>query len=134
MTTLGWWLRKFSLDELPTLFNVVRGEMSLVGPRPLLMRYMPYFTDDERRRFSVLPGITGWAQLNGRSFSPWHKRFADDVWYVQNWSLALDVKILGLTLLKVLRADGVAPDSYVAIRALDEERSYVQRGAGVQAR
>lgn len=123
LTVLGCRLRKWSLDELPALWNVVRGEMSLVGPRPLLMRYLPYYTEQERLRFSVQPGITGWAQIQGRNFSPWDKRFADDIWYVQNWSLLLDLKILWMTLSRVLRAEGVAPDSYVAVGALDEERS-----------
>jgi sugar transferase EpsL len=122
MTSLGKLLRNTSLDELPELWHVLKGEMSLVGPRPLLMRYMPYYSDRERKRFEALPGITGWAQINGRNDLPWDERFACDVWYVENMSLLLDLKILALTLLKVLRCESVQPVPEATVIALDKER------------
>jgi sugar transferase EpsL len=122
MTRLGRLLRSTSLDELPELINVLKGEMSLVGPRPLLLRYMPYFTTRERLRFEALPGITGLAQINGRNAAPWEDRFALDVSYVEQRSLLLDVKILAYTLLQVLRRKDVQPDPGLAVMALDEER------------
>ena len=105
--TFGKLLRKTSLDELPQLLNVLRGDLSLVGPRPLLMEYLPLYSPDQARRHEVKPGITGWAQVNGRNAIGWDARFALDVWYVENRSLWLDLKILVLTALKVVRADGV---------------------------
>ena len=122
MTRLGRILRSTSLDELPELINVLKGEMSLVGPRPLLLRYMSYFTERERLRFETLPGITGLAQINGRNESPWDERFACDVWYVENQSLVLDLKIMAHTLLKVVRREDVQPDPELAVIALDQER------------
>jgi lipopolysaccharide/colanic/teichoic acid biosynthesis glycosyltransferase len=122
MTPLGRLLRGTSLDELPELYNVLKGEMSLVGPRPLLLRYMPYFSESERVRFEVMPGITGWAQIHGRNGSPWDERFADDIWYVENQSLYLDLRIIAHTLLQVLRRQDVEPDPGLAVIALDEER------------
>lgn len=107
LTPLGRALRALSLDELPELFNVLKGDMSLVGPRPLLMRYLPRYSPEQRRRHEVKPGITGWAQVNGRNAISWEDKFALDVWYVDNLSLALDLKILALTVLKVLRREGV---------------------------
>ncbi len=107
LTRVGRWLRKTSLDELPQLWNVVRGEMSLVGPRPLLMEYMPNYTREQRRRHDVLPGITGWAQIHGRNGVVFSERLGLDVWYVDHWSLALDLKILGRTVLAVMRASRV---------------------------
>lgn len=123
LTNFGIILRKLSLDELPQLVNVIKGEMSLVGPRPLLMRYMPYFTDRERKRFDVAPGITGWAQVNGRNTTSWDERFELDVWYVENHSLYLDIKILFLTILKVFKSDGIVADARSIMKNLDEERS-----------
>jgi lipopolysaccharide/colanic/teichoic acid biosynthesis glycosyltransferase len=108
LTATGRWLRRLSLDELPQLINVVRGEMSLVGPRPLLMEYLPLYTAEQARRHEVRPGITGWAQVNGRNAISWEERFALDVWYVEHRSLWLDLRILGLTLLRVLRAEGIS--------------------------
>jgi sugar transferase EpsL len=108
MTRLGRWLRSLSLDELPELWNVLRGEMSLVGPRPLLMQYLDRYTDRQARRHAVLPGITGWAQINGRNILDWESKFELDVWYVDHWSLWLDVKILLLTLWKVLQREGIS--------------------------
>jgi len=108
LTRLGRFLRAASLDELPELFNVLRGEMSLVGPRPLLVQYLERYSPAQARRQDVLPGITGWAQINGRNALTWEDKFALDVWYVNNWSLWLDVKILLLTLWKVLKREGIS--------------------------
>ena len=108
LTAFGRWLRRSSLDELPELMNVVRGEMSLVGPRPLLMEYLPLYSAEQARRHNVRPGITGWAQVNGRNFLSWEEKFALDVWYVDHRSLALDLKILRKTLAKVFAAEGIA--------------------------
>lgn len=130
LTRLGRFLRKASLDELPELLNVLKGEMSLVGPRPLLERYLPYYTGRERLRFEVLPGITGWAQVNGRNDLPWNERFALDVWYVENLSLALDLKILWMTFFNVLRGEHVKVAPHLTLRDLDEER---RRERGVAA-
>ena len=106
LTRFGHLLRKTSLDELPELFNVLKGDMSLVGPRPLLMEYLELYTPDQERRHDVRPGITGWAQVNGRNALSWEKRFALDLWYVENQSFWLDCKILALTCIKILtRAD-----------------------------
>lgn len=109
LTPIGRFLRSFSLDELPELINVLRGEMSLVGPRPLLVAYLPLYSPRQRRRHDVLPGMTGWAQVNGRNALTWGDRFAYDLWYVENWSLGLDLRILGLTLWKALTREGVSP-------------------------
>lgn len=108
MTPLGAFLRRLSLDELPQLWNVLRGEMSLVGPRPLLMQYLRRYTPDQARRQSVLPGITGWTQVNGRNDLTWEKKLALDVWYVDHWSLSLDLRILCITLWKVLKGEGIS--------------------------
>ncbi|MGH8671304.1 MAG: sugar transferase [Burkholderiales bacterium] len=107
MTKLGGLLRRLSLDEIPQLFNVLRGDMSLVGPRPLLAEYLPLYTPEQARRHEVIPGITGWAQVNGRNAITWEDKFKLDVWYVDHHTLWLDLKILGLTLLKVMRSQGV---------------------------
>ncbi len=108
LTTLGRALRASSLDELPTLWNVLRGDMSLVGPRPLLMEYLPLYTDEQRRRHDVRPGITGWAQVNGRNELTWEEKFALDVWYVDNRSFVLDLRILWMTVGKVLISEGIS--------------------------
>ena len=108
LTPLGRFLRAASLDELPELFNVLRGEMSLVGPRPLLARYLERYSPEQARRHNVLPGITGWAQVNGRNALTWEDKFRFDVWYVDKYSLWLDVKILLLTLWKVLKREGIS--------------------------
>lgn len=107
LTPFGRFLRTTSLDELPELLNVLRGDMSLVGPRPLLMEYLPLYTPEQARRHEVRPGITGWAQINGRNAITWEEKFALDAWYVDNRSLWLDIKILWLTVKKVLRRDGI---------------------------
>ena len=108
LTALGRFLRAFSLDEWPELFNILRGEMSLVGPRPLLMEYLPLYSAEQHRRHAVLPGITGWAQVHGRNALDWPARFALDVWYVDHWSLWLDVRILLMTLWKVVLREGIS--------------------------
>jgi sugar transferase EpsL len=107
LTTVGSMLRRLSLDELPQLFNVLKGDMSLVGPRPLLMEYLPLYSTEQARRHDVRPGITGWAQVNGRNAVAWEARFALDVWYVEHQSFSLDLRILWLTVLRVLRSDGI---------------------------
>lgn len=107
MTPFGGKLRQTTLDELPALFNVVRGELSLVGPRPLLMEYLPRYTAEQARRHEVKPGLTGWAVVHGRNALSWEERFKLDVWYVDHWSLWLDIKILFLTVVKVVKADDV---------------------------
>ena len=108
LTRLGRFLRSFSLDELPELLNVLEGEMSLVGPRPLLMRYLERYSEEQARRHQVLPGITGWTQINGRNTNTWEQKFEYDVWYVDHWSLRLDVRILLITLWKVLTREGIS--------------------------
>jgi lipopolysaccharide/colanic/teichoic acid biosynthesis glycosyltransferase len=107
LTKFGTWLRKSSLDELPELFNVLKGDMSLVGPRPLLIEYLPLYSDYQSRRHHVLPGITGWAQINGRNSLTWDEKFSLDIWYVDNQSLWLDIKIIFQTVLKVLDKSGI---------------------------
>jgi len=122
LTAVGRFLRKTSLDELPELINVLRGDMSLVGPRPLLMRYLPYYTPRERRRHDVRPGITGWAQVNGRNTARWADRLEMDVWYVEHQSLWLDLKVLARTAASLLGQKGVVVDPRSAMLNLDEER------------
>ncbi len=112
LTRLGRLLRATSLDELPELWNVLRGEMSLVGPRPLLMEYLPLYTPEQARRHEVRPGITGWAQVNGRNALSWEDKFQLDVWYVDNRSFWLDLKILGLTAVKVFRREGISQEGH----------------------
>jgi lipopolysaccharide/colanic/teichoic acid biosynthesis glycosyltransferase len=107
LTRLGQFLRAASLDELPELWNVLRGDMSLVGPRPLLMEYLPLYTPEQARRHGVRPGITGWAQVNGRNSLSWEEKFELDVWYVDHASFWLDLKIIALTVWKTLRCDGI---------------------------
>jgi lipopolysaccharide/colanic/teichoic acid biosynthesis glycosyltransferase len=108
LTPFGRWLRSTSLDELPELINIARGDMSIVGPRPLLMRYLPLYTPEQSRRHLVKPGLTGWAQINGRNAISWEERFRLDTWYVDHWSLWLDLKIILLTVIKVVRREGIS--------------------------
>lgn len=108
ITPFGQFLRSTSLDELPELWNVIKGEMSLVGPRPLLMEYLPLYSEYQRRRHETPPGITGWAQVNGRNAISWQQKFNYDVWYVDNRSLWLDIRVLWLTVLKVVKRDGIS--------------------------
>lgn len=112
LTRLGRFLRGTSLDELPELWNVLKGDMSLVGPRPLLMEYLSLYSPGQARRHEVRPGITGWAQVNGRNALSWEEKFALDVWYVDNQSLALDLKILWLTVKSVLRREGISAEGH----------------------
>lgn len=112
LTNLGKWLRNNSLDEVPQIFNVWRGEMSWVGPRPLLPNYMELYNDFQKRRNEVKPGITGWAQVNGRNSISWEKKFEYDVWYVDNTSLWLDIKILFLTIIKVFNSEGINEEGH----------------------
>ena len=115
LTSFGRGLRATSLDELPELWNVLRGDMSLVGPRPLLMEYLPRYSARQARRHELRPGITGWAQINGRNALSWSERFEMDVWYVENRSLWLDLRILLLTLVRVIRPEGVAQPGHVTM-------------------
>jgi len=115
LTPFGARLRAWSLDELPELFNVLKGEMSLVGPRPLLMEYLDRYTPEQFRRHEVKPGITGWAQVNGRNALTWEEKFNLDVWYVDNWTVCLDLKILLLTVLKVLRREGISAPGHATM-------------------
>lgn len=115
LTNFGRFLRATSLDEFPELWNVLKGDMSLVGPRPLLMEYLPLYTEEQARRHEVRPGITGWAQINGRNAISWEEKFKLDVWYVDNQSFLLDIKILALTVLKVIKRDGISAQGEVTM-------------------
>lgn len=122
LTKLGKFLRHYSLDELPQLFNVIKGDLSLVGPRPLLMEYIPLYNYEQARRHEVKPGITGWAQVNGRNALSWDERFKLDVWYVDNRSFLLDMKILWLTLIKVARRDGISHEGHATMEKFTGNR------------
>ncbi len=115
LTGTGKFLRKYSLDELPQLINVVKGDMSLVGPRPLLMEYLSLYTEEQMLRHNVRPGITGWAQVNGRNAIAWEEKFKLDTWYVRNQSMFLDFKILLFTVLKVVKKEGITQQDHVTI-------------------
>jgi sugar transferase EpsL len=115
LTQLGRILRLFSVDELPQFWNVLRGDLSLVGPRPLLMQYLDRYSHEQARRHDVLPGITGWAQINGRNEITWNQKFELDVWYVDHWSIWLDLKILVLTINQVLRRQGISQDGHATV-------------------
>lgn len=117
LTKIGSFVRKTSLDEIPQLFNVLKGDMSLIGPRPLLVQYLPLYNDHQARRHEVRPGITGWAQVNGRNAISWKQKFDYDVWYVDNLSFWLDLKILYLTVLKVLKRDGISQEGQATMEA-----------------
>ena len=116
LTPIGMALRSTSLDELPELLNVIKGDMSLVGPRPLLVEYITKYNERQFKRHDVFPGITGWAQINGRNSISWNEKFELDVWYVENWSLWLDVKIFVMTLYKVIRRDGINEEGEVTVK------------------
>lgn len=116
LTPFGRFLRSTSLDELPELLNVLKGDMSLVGPRPLLMEYLPLYSQEQARRHEVRPGITGWAQVNGRNALNWEERFRLDVWYVDKWSLLLDIKIIWMTITTVLHREGINETGHVTMR------------------
>lgn len=111
LTRVGRFVRSTSLDEIPQLLNVIKGDMSLIGPRPLLKQYLPLYNEEQKRRHEVRPGITGWAQVNGRNAISWQQKFEYDVWYVNNISLYLDIKIMWMTMQKVLRREGISSDT-----------------------
>ncbi|MGP4074892.1 sugar transferase [Halobacillus sp. K22] len=115
MTAVGEFLRKYSLDEIPQLLNVMKGDMSLVGPRPLLLEYLPLYNEEQSVRNDVKPGITGWAQINGRNAITWEEKFKLDAWYVNNRTLLLDLKILLLTFSKVIKGEGIHQDNHVSM-------------------
>lgn len=115
MTALGIFLRQYSLDELPQLFNVIKGDLSLVGPRPLLTEYLPLYTGEQARRHHVRPGISGWAQVNGRNSVSWEDKFKYDVWYVDHQSFWLDLKILWMTVIKIIFPEGISQDGNVTM-------------------
>ena len=115
LTRLGRFLRATSLDELPQLWSVLRGDLSLVGPRPLLMQYLTRYTPEQLRRHNVMPGITGWAQVNGRNSLSWNEKFELDLYYVDHWSLRLDLRILFMTVLRVLKREGISQDGHTTM-------------------
>ena len=124
MTAVGTSLRELSLDELPQLWNVLRGDMSLVGPRPLLTQYMERYSNEELRRHDVKPGISGWAQVHGRNAMTWRERFALDLWYVDHWSLALDARIIFQTPWQLVKRNGISQNGHVTMpEFLGSERS-----------
>jgi undecaprenyl phosphate N,N'-diacetylbacillosamine 1-phosphate transferase len=116
LTNIGRFVRKTSIDELPQLINVIKGDMSLIGPRPLLPEYIPLYNPSQKRRHEVRPGITGWAQVNGRNAIGWEKKFEYDVWYVDHLSLALDLKIILMTIEKVFRSEGISQEGQVTMK------------------
>lgn len=117
LTSVGSWIRKTSLDEIPQLINVLKGDMSLIGPRPLLVEYLPLYNEEQKRRHEVKPGITGWAQVNGRNAISWIQKFEYDVWYVDNISFVIDLKIILLTIKKVFVREGISSDTSVTMEA-----------------
>ena len=121
LTPLGQLLRRTSLDELPELINVLKGDMSLVGPRPLLIDYLPHYSPEQARRHEVRPGLTGWAAVNGRNATSWEQRLAQDVWYIDHRSFALDCRILLMTVVKVIRQEGISQDGHATMPRFDEE-------------
>jgi lipopolysaccharide/colanic/teichoic acid biosynthesis glycosyltransferase len=121
LTRFGDWLRGSSLDELPELINVLRGDMSLIGPRPLLLDYLAHYSVEQARRHAVRPGITGWAAVHGRNATSWERRLALDVWYVDHWSLGLDLKILLMTVVKVLKREGISAEGHATMPRFDED-------------
>ena len=130
LTKFGHFLRSSSLDELPELFNVIRGEMSLVGPRPLLMQYLDRYTPEQARRHDVLPGMTGWAQINGRNAITWEEKFRLDVWYVDHWSFGLDIKILFSTVWKALKREGISQPGHATAEEFfgsNSEQNHIMR-------
>lgn len=119
LTAIGKLIRSLSIDELPQLMNVLKGDMSLIGPRPLMVKYLPLYTPEQARRHEVRPGITGWAQVNGRNNISWKRKFELDVWYIDHLSFLLDVKILFLTILKVFRREGVLKEGSATTEAFN---------------
>jgi sugar transferase EpsL len=129
MTRLGRFIRNASMDELPQLWNVVKDDMSLVGPRPLLKKYVPRYSESQLRRHAVNPGITGWAQIHGRNSLGWERRFEMDVWYVDHRSFWLDVKILAITLWKVLRREGITQEGHATMSEFLGTRTSASSGS-----
>lgn len=129
LTSFGRFLRKYSLDELPQLFNVMKGDLSLVGPRPLLMEYLPLYTNEQAKRHLVKPGITGWAQINGRNAISWEEKFKLDVWYVENQTFLLDVKILILTFWKVIKSEGVNQSTNITMESFKGSKNDLSGGS-----
>lgn len=129
LTSFGRFLRKYSLDELPQLFNVIKGDLSLVGPRPLLIEYLPLYTKEQAKRHLVKPGITGWAQINGRNAITWEEKFELDVWYVENQTFLLDIKILFLTFWKVVKSEGVNQSANVTMESFKGSKKDVSGGS-----
>lgn len=127
LTRVGKILRSTSLDELPELFNVMKGDMSIVGPRPLLMQYLDRYTPEQMRRHEVKPGITGWAQVNGRNAISWEDKFKLDVWYVDNWSLCLDVRIIAMTVWRVLKREGIRQTGHATAQEFLGSHAKAQR-------
>jgi sugar transferase EpsL len=127
LTPLGRFLRKTSMDELPEFFNVIKGNMSIVGPRPLLMQYLDLYTPEQARRHDVRPGITGWAQVNGRNAISWEDKFKLDVWYVDNWSLWMDVKVIAMTVMKVLKREGISQTGHATAQEFLGSHAKAQR-------
>lgn len=119
LTALGRFVRRTSLDEIPQLLNVIKGDMSLVGPRPLLVEYLPLYNNEQSRRHEVSPGITGWAQVNGRNAISWEKKFEYDVWYVDHVSFGLDLRIIGMTLIKMFKSDGVSAAGHATMKKFE---------------
>ncbi|HEX7079608.1 MAG TPA: sugar transferase [Gammaproteobacteria bacterium] len=134
LSAFGAFLRRWSLDELPELWNVLKGDMSLVGPRPLLMEYLELYTPEQARRHDVRPGLTGWSQVNGRNELSWEEKFERDVWYVDNRSMALDLKILARTFLNVVRGDGVSAPGEATMPHFTGERTGAAHAHAPQSR
>jgi sugar transferase EpsL len=130
LTSFGLFLRKYSLDEIPQFINVLKGELSIVGPRPLLMEYLPLYSKEQFKRHLVKPGITGWAQVNGRNAISWEEKFDLDIWYVYNYSFFLDLKILLLTVIKVIKKEGISQPGYATIQPFSKVKSRVGGGHG----
>ncbi|WP_026694374.1 sugar transferase [Peribacillus kribbensis] len=128
LTALGKFLRKYSLDELLQLINVLKGDISLVGPRPLLMEYLPLYTTEQFKRHNVRPGITGWAQINGRNAISWEEKFLLDLWYVENYSFLLDMKILKTTFIKVIKTEGIQQKDDVPMEKFKGSSSHMKEG------
>lgn len=121
LTRFGKFLRSCSIDELPELFNILKGDMSFVGPRPLLMDYLPYYNAEQKKRHNVRPGLTGWAQINGRNSLSWKKKFELDGWYADNCSFFLDVKIILLTIVKIIKREGINAEGHATMTRFDDE-------------
>jgi sugar transferase EpsL len=127
LTPVGQFLRKYSLDELPQLINVLKGDLSLVGPRPLLMEYLPLYTEEQAKRHLVKPGITGWAQINGRNSLSWDEKFKMDLWYVENHNIILDIKILLMTTIKVIKSEGIQNNNHATMPVFRGDKVYERK-------